>query len=80
MLTYARWVVLLIAMAAFTNIGLRERRADLLLAGIVGSLICLFGLIMDYFRDRDGRTEKEELDIYRRTDAHRRRLNQRGSR
>jgi hypothetical protein len=77
-LTYGRWIVLLCCLAAVFVTGMRLDSLPLAAAGIIGTMACVGGIFIDVFRDHQIRSLQEELIIHRRTEAHRRNLNQRG--
>jgi len=79
-LTYGRWIVLACCFAAVFFTGLRLDNLALATVGIIGTLTCGIGIYIDTFRDRKIRRLQEEILIHRRTEAHRRNLNQRDRR
>lgn len=77
-LTYGRWVLLFVCFAAVFASGLSHDQAAFVTTGIIGVLTCVGGLFIDVFRNQEVRALREEIAIHRRTEAHRRNLNQRG--
>jgi len=77
MLTYARWVVLMIMFVAVFITGMRIDYLTLVSVGVFGVLLSGVGMFIDVFRDRKIRSLEEELIIHRRHEAHRRNINQR---
>lgn len=73
MLNPARWVVMLIGIAVITVAGIHDHNWLLAIVGIVLTILTLIGMTLDYFRDREIRTLKEEIAGHRRLETYHRR-------